>query len=241
MPITCSPASSVPETLPKAVLKPTRKIERVGHWLSDHPAISIITYSLSIVGAAWVAFFFIYDENRVSVVRAQVESEKATANQYQAKTALLESQLAVLREDNKKYLEWLTGTPKTIPYVEERIRVLSEENAELKTLLASGFKRPQHIPPATNAPYIVKESKKTGEAFVDPKTNATLGIGLLYADFTASAVLTLPGKEPQTLIVKSGDNWVFSVGTSQFRLTMLKVDWYTNTAEIMIKEETSPT
>ena len=213
----------------------------MSNWFESSPARSVVVHTLVVAAAVWAAFAFIFDENKVSVFKAQVENEKATSNQYKAKTEVLEVEIARLRDENKKYQEWLTATPNTIPFVESKLKVLTEENAKLSLELKSAPRSSAAASSASNESpqkaYAFSRLMNIGEAFVDPKTNATLGIGVISPDFTASATLTLPNGKSQDLPkLKSGDNWIFTLGANRYQLTVLKVDWFTNKAEVLVKE-----
>lgn len=210
----------------------------MSNWFENHPTRSIVIYTLVIAGAMWAAFNFVFDENKVAVYRAQVENEKATANQYRAKTEVLEIEIARLRDENRKYLEWMVNTPNTLPYLEQRIKQLTDENSRTKGDLA-GTSHSESSGTATLSvmPYSTTKTLSIGEAMVDSRTNATFGIGRITSDFTASAVLTLPGDKPQELSqVKAGSTWSFVKDGKHYQLVVSKVDWFSNKAEVVLKE-----
>ena len=210
----------------------------MSNWFESHPARSIIIHSLIVAGAVWAAFAFVFDESKVAVYKAQAENEKASANQYKAKTEVLEVEIARLREENRKYLEWMANTPNTIPYLEEKIKHLVEENNRQKSELAR-VARAESLGSATpSVPlYSIAKVLNVGESLIDPKTNATLGIGRITPEFTTSAVLNLPGEKSQELAhVKAGTSWTFDKDDKRYQLTVLKVDWFSNKAEVILKE-----
>jgi hypothetical protein len=210
----------------------------MSNWFEDHPARSIIIHSFIVAGAVWAAFAFVFDDNKVAAIRAQAENEKAAADQHKAKTEFLEVEIARLREENRKYLEWMANTPNTIPYLEQKLKHLVEENGLQKSELtratrteSSGVTAPSVLP------YSNTKVLNVGESLVDPKTDATLGIGRITQDFTASAVLNLPGEKPQELAqVKAGASWTFDKDDKRYQLTVSKVDWFLNKAEVILKE-----
>lgn len=213
------------------------------NWFEEHPARSIIIYTIVIAGAMWVAFIFVFDENKVAVYRAQVENEKATTNQYKAKTEVLEVEIARLRDENRKYLEWMVRTPNTLPYLEQRIKQLTEENSRPKADLAgAGCSESSATATLSSPPYSIARTLNVGESLIDPKTGATFGVGRITADFSASAVVDLPGEKPQELAqVKAGSSWSFAKDGKHYQLVVSKVDWFSNKAEVILKElEASP-
>lgn len=210
----------------------------MSNWFEAHPVRSIILHTLVVAGAVWAVFAFVFDENKVAVYIAQAESEKASANQYKAKTEVLEVEIARLREENSKYLEWMVNTPNTIPYFEDKIKHLVEENSRQKSEL-TGMGRAESSSSATLSapPYSNSQVLNVGETLVDPKTNATFGIGKITSDFTTSAVLSLPGEKPQDLSqVKAGTSWMFDKGDESYQLIVTKIDWFSNKAEVIVKE-----
>jgi len=210
----------------------------VSNWFESHPIRSIIIHTIIVASAVWAAFAFVFDENKVAVYRAQAENEKATANQYKAKTEVLEVEIARLREESHKYLEWMVNTPNTIPYLEQRIKILTDENNRQKAQLAAVTK----VEPLSKGSFTIPSYSNIkvlnmGESFVDPRTNATLGVGRIASDFTASVVLNVPGEKPRELAqAKPGETWIFTKDNRQYQLTLSKIDWFGNKAEVQLKE-----
>lgn len=210
----------------------------MSNWFESHPARSIILHTFVVAGTVWAAFAFIFDENKVAVYKAQAENEKASANQYKAKTEVLEVEIARLREDNSRYLEWMVNTPNTIPYLEQKIKHLVDENNRQKSELI-GIAGVESSATATLSEPLYSNSKilNPGESLVDPKTNVTFGIGSITSDFTTSALLNLPRAKPQELSkVKAGASWTFNKDGRQYQLSVLKIDWFSNKAEVILKE-----
>jgi len=214
----------------------------MSNWFENHPARSIIVHTILVGTTVWVSFRFVFDENKVAFYQAQVENEKATANQYKAKTEVLEVEIARLRDETRKYLEWMTNTPNTIPYLEQRIKTLADENTRQKAQLGAAAKiEPPNGRAITAVPYSNSKIINIGEAFVDPRTSATLGVGRIASDFTANVVLNVPGDGPRELPrAKPGQTWIFSKGQKQYQLTLSRVDWFSNTAEVQLREVESP-
>ncbi len=213
----------------------------MSNWFENSPTRSVILHTILVAGSVWAVFAFVFDENKVSVFRAQAENEKATAGQYKAKTEVLEVEISRLRDENKKYQDWLTATPNSIPYFETKLKALTEENSNLQQKLATPGVTPSGnattAPEIKNFPYVGTKTLSLGEAFVDPKTNVTIGIGRISPNFTANGSVTLPGQEQKDFeAIKSGDNWKFPYGEKQYQLTVLKVDWFSNKSEVMVKE-----
>lgn len=205
------------------------------NWFERNAAKSIVIHTLIVAGAVWAAFEFVFDKNKVAAYQGEVANVRATAEQYKAKTEVLEVEIARLRDENKKYLDWMVQTPNTIPHLEGRIKVLLDENAKQKAQL-TGIGSPSK-PAFPTLPYSNGKSLYLGEAFVDPQTNAIVGVAGVNSDFTTDIRLTLPGQKAADLVrVKPGTSWTFEQGTRRYMVTVPKIDWYTNKAEVQIRE-----
>ena len=213
----------------------------MSNWIENSPVRSLIVHTIVVFVATWGAFVYFFDEKKVNGYRAQAETEKATAGQFKAKTEVLEVEISRLKDENKKYLDWLTASPQTIPYFENKLKALTAENTTLKLELTTAEILATDNPftnlDSKSFSYVATKTLSLGEAYVDPRTNATIGIGRITPEFTAKGSVTLPGQDQRNFdSIQAGDNWVFTVEKTQFQLSVLKVDWFSNKAEVMIKE-----
>ncbi|WP_150050493.1 hypothetical protein [Methylomonas rhizoryzae] len=207
----------------------------MANWFEDHPTRSIIVHTLVVAAVVWAAFAFLFDENKVAVHKAQAEN-------YKAKTEVLEVELSRLREENRKYLEWLTATPNTIPHLEARLKTAAEEAAQLKAqLAASTSSGMQASGGLASSPYSVSQTINLGETFMDRKTLASVGLANVTNDRTATLMLTLPGSQTRELSdVKPGTAWSYSHEKTNYQLILSRVDWYGNKATISVVEVPGP-
>jgi len=203
----------------------------MSNWFESNPLRAIIIHTIVVGGAVWTAFVFVFDENKVAV-------HKAEAQNYRAKTEVLEVEISRLKEENKKYLEWLTATPNTIPYLEARLKASSEEMDRLKSQLsANGRASSQSSGNLSTELYAVSETISVGSSFLDAKTTALVGLSKVTVEKTASLTLTLPGTPTRELTeVKPGAVWMFSYAKKNYRLALQRVNWYKNEITVSINE-----
>ena len=214
------------------------------NWFQEHPVYTIVGHTILIATTTWIISSFIIDENRVNLYKAQTENasaqinnEKAISEQYKAKISVLELELSKLRQENQRYLSWLSQEPKSIPALENKIKALEDQ---LKTVLAkvkSGLAVTPNQDSGVKLPYEFKSPFLKGESFVDPKTKATLGVSGIYADYTASGVIYLPGSGTVELDnVKPGSSWEFEKDGTKYKLTLNGVNWLNNRLEASVAE-----
>lgn len=203
----------------------------MSNWFESHPLRSIIVHTLLVGGAVWAAFAFVFDENKVAVHKAQAEN-------YKAKTEVLEVEIARLRDENKKYLDWLSATPNTIPHLEAQLKSSAEEASRLRAQLAGAASAsPQASGTLSSGPYAYSETVSLGDTFVDKKTSASIGLAKVTVDRTATVTLTLPGSATRELSeVKPGTVWPFSFANNKFQIILQRVDWYSNKVTVVVSE-----
>jgi hypothetical protein len=206
----------------------------MSNWFSDHPATTIIGHTILVGTVVCAATYFVLDENKVNDIKAQVD-------QYKAKTEFLEDQITQLRDENKKYLEWLSGTPNTIPYFEQKIKSLNNEIHPKKIIGQGNVILDDDKVSGTGIvgtlAYSIATTLNIGEAWVDPKTYLTFGVNQVFQDFTAAALIGIPGEKEQELKqVKPGKSWIFTKGAKQYQFVVKNINWYTNKVEVELRE-----
>lgn len=204
----------------------------MANWFERHATTTIVGYTILVAGATSAAFLFIFNDNKVALAKAE-------SDQYRAKTEVLEVELSRLQQENQKYLDWMTSTPNTIPYLESRITSLTEQlsrNVNSGTEASSPPNDLQFIPTA----YANSQIISVGETFLDERTGASVGIGRITPEFTTNALITLPsGKTEEVDAIKAGKLWRFTNDGKSYELQFDKIDWFSNKATVSVRETDS--
>jgi hypothetical protein len=199
--------------------------------LYDNPIVFFIIYTIIIVGASWGITTFVLDERKINANNAEVE-------QYKIKMEIMENDMNILREDNKKYLQWLQSTPNAAAYIELKLKNLEKDNLSLGdrilgAKIASTGTEANRKPPYG---YSVENMHK-GEAFIDPYTGVSLGISDINSKFEATVILSIPGRPAQEIKkAKTGMSWNFDFKDEKFKIVIYKINWYNNTFGVMISQ-----
>jgi len=224
----------------------------MSNWFQDNPVFTIIGHTALVATTTIVFTTFVLDENKINFYKAQSESataqinnEKAIAEQYKAKVSVLESDITALRSDNERYLKWLGQDSKSFPSLEQEITNL---NAKLKdavlesTAKSSNNNKSNTLPitspsEASPLPYQFSSEFVRGSSFVDPKTRATIGVSDISSRYTATGIISIPGKDNLELSdVKPGSSWSFSENGTHYKLTLEGVNWINNTLKASVVE-----
>ncbi len=87
-------------------------------------------------------------------------------------------------------------------------------------------------------PYEFQKSFMRGESFTDPKTQATIGISEIKSNYTASGTLFLPNNKKNIVFkdIKPGHVWEFKKDKIEYKLTLTKISWISNSLEASVQE-----
>ena len=213
------------------------------NWFEDHPARSIIVYTLTIAAATWACSTFVVDERRVNYYKAEAENSETMAKQYQAKVSVLELENRNIREENQTYRRWLESQPTSFPALAAKIKQL-EDSQPKQPCTQSGQETaaktvPAQAPNAANAgPYSSKGVAKEGETFTDSHTGVNVGVAQVTVDQTAKIILNLPGKQQQVIpAVMPGMQWPYSYRGSNYELLVKAIHWIGSSVEFQIDEQ----
>lgn len=104
----------------------------MSNWFEDNPMKSVISYTFIVVGFTWAVSTFVLQDNRINLMRSEVDSQKAVAEQYKAKVELLQREIDTIRSENIEYRAWLSQSKDAIPTIVPRITELKLKIAELE-------------------------------------------------------------------------------------------------------------
>lgn len=228
----------------------------MSNWFQDHPATGIITYTLVIVGATWAASTFVLQDNRLNLARSELESQKAVAEQYKAKTELLQSDISTLRSENQEYRAWLAQSKDALPIMVPQLIDLKRQVEEMKAkppaipeLVANApSPTPSSPTPTPMSPPAVKKPiprgfsevrvAKLGSAGVDEITGAIVTVLRTTTSRTAKLTLAFPGRPPVTDDgAYPGKQYRFDWGGRTITLTLLEIEFFTDTVKFRLNAD----
>ena len=202
------------------------------NWFERNATKSVIAYTLVVAAATWATSTFILQDNRLSLLRSEVDSQKTLVEQYKSKVDLLQRDLDVLRAENSEYRTWLGQTKDAIPAIIPRI---SELKTKVATLEADNATLRTSNP---NTRTVAKEQSATrGRAFIDPETGLILTVKGTTTDRTAAVILKLP-ESLSTIeqMVNPGAQWKFAVNKMLYVLTITEISFVGDVVRFTITE-----
>lgn len=199
--------------------------------LSDHPVISIITYSILLAGAVF-AFSKFYLIERIELdYQSQLETQKVALEQYKSKLDLVENDNLKLTEERNRYIDYLKTLPNNVYFFEDKIATLEDENKRLKENSEASSNKP-----IKNYSYEYNDIKKSN-TIVDSYTGLIVCITDIQYSNEADMLLTLPGQETKKLTVTAGYVEEFSFNNTQYQFIITKINWSSNTYSFVIIEK----
>ena len=197
------------------------RIARLADQFVGNPWLSVISHTIFVAGVTAAAFMFIFDSNKVSAAQSE-------RDMYKSKVETLEREIDTLNARNQQYLAWLEAEPKSLPALEREISRLNEQ------LVASGPKVEPNMSTANGRGATIS----VGETFVDPLTNASVGVMRLAPPAEANINLSLPGAETKKLEeVGPGQTWAFKFNGVPHQLRIESIDWYSNKITISVSQQ----
>lgn len=102
----------------------------MSNWIEDNPIKSMVTYTIAIIAATVAVMYFILDESKENLHKAQVENLKTQVQSNDERVKLLQYENSNLLNENNKLRQYLISTPGSFEYLTEKIKNL-ESTREL--------------------------------------------------------------------------------------------------------------
>ena len=206
----------------------------MSNWFETNATKSIILYTLAIAGATWAVSTFILQDNRLNLIRSELDTQKSLSEQYKSKAELLSRDMQILRSENTEYKAWLSQTKDAIPGIMPRVTELKSYIGSLEDQLAQLKK--------LNPNLVIKEQLikdiRRGTPFKDEKTGLKIEIKEISVDKKASLLIKFPDRDVNTLvIVNDGQQFKFKVGLINYVLTIARVYYIADGLDISIHPE----
>lgn len=207
------------------------------NWFERNQTKSIILYTLTIMATTWAFSKFILNDREIAIARAQLETAKQQTEQYITKVNIIEKENLTLRDENKLYRTWLTEKQGSIPFYENRIKIL-----EATVRRYSGKKTDPVTVSDTarvecDAPYTFARVLKKGEAFIDSLTQVSIGVSDMKADPPVlSGIINLPQSSEEFTDVAVGKRWDYLYREQEYFLMVEKMNWFANEYGIKVGE-----
>lgn len=205
----------------------------MSNWFEENPTKAVISYTFVVAGFTWAVSTFVLQDNRINLLRAEADSQKAVAEQYKSKVELLQREVDAIRAENAEYRAWLTQAKDAIPVIVPRIIELKTTISELEknneTLRASGA-----LAPIANTETTIRR----GRAFVEPITSLVVTVLKVNVEGTVQLAVKLPGKSmAEELTVYPGWQWKFISDEKPHTLTLTEVSFATDSVKVQLAEQ----
>jgi hypothetical protein len=206
----------------------------MSNWFETNATKSIILYTLAIAGATWAISTFILQDNRLNLIRSELDAQKSLSEQYKSKAELLSKDMEILRAENTEYKAWLSQSKDAIPGIMPRVTELKSYIGSLEDQLAQLKK--------LNPNLVIKEQLikdiRRGTPYKDEKTGLKIEIKEISVDKKASLLIKFPDRDVNTLVtVNDGQQFKFKVGLINYVLTIARVYYIADGLDVSIHPE----
>lgn len=201
----------------------------MSNWFENNPTKSIITYSLTIIAISCTGTYFILDENKDNKHHSEISNRESRIKSLNEKIQYLQFANENLSAENTKLISMIQSIPGNVLYFNKKIAELEKSN-RIDTV--------QSNETGTKNTYTYQSTPiSKGNAFIDKKTGATIGLNIISSNRTASGILNLPNqKEIAINNVIAGKKWSFKYENISYEVTIQEINYITDKYRIMIKE-----
>jgi len=196
--------------------------EKTGpNWFEKNATPLIVSYTILIMGTTWAVSTFLLHDNRLSLARSDLDTQKLLTEQYKSKVELLQRDADVLRSENAEYRTWLGQTKDAIPVIVPRITELKDRisslEAETERLKISN---------PTPAKSLQNFSSRIGSAFIDDATGLIFTVKKTTPDMMAQVAVKFPDKDiPVEATISPGQQWSFKFKDKLYLLTVTDISF----------------
>ncbi|EKF9628519.1 hypothetical protein O1C60_003796 [Vibrio cholerae] len=208
----------------------------MSNWFENNPTKSVLIHTVLVATATWAAFTFVFDENRVKLHEAKVARAEAETKEVNARNSVLVTRLDYLTKENEKLNRWLEQEPKSIPYYEKQLTVLSEKIESLEGALQLAQERESGSNTEKGDRWVDELLKRYNEvqlkpvqqSIYDPLTGVVVGADRVTIDGKTDIKITFPdGKKIEQKSAAPGETWNFQNNGKEYRLILDSADWST--------------
>ena len=202
----------------------------MSNWFEDNPTKSVIMYTLVVAASVWATSTFILQDNRLALLKSEVESQRSLTEQYKSKVELLQRDLDFARTENAEYKAWLAQTKDAVPLMIPRLMELKASVAKLQSDAANSGNSNSAITPTTR-----ELSVGLGRAFIDEGTGVIVTLKKTYPERTASLIVKLPDT-PNNIeqTINPGAQWKFKANKTFYTLTVTEIQFIGDSVKFII-------
>lgn len=198
------------------------------NWFAAHPTVSIVTYTITVAAAVFaVAKFILIDSIEINY-QSQIDSQQTIIEQYQARIDFLEWERESLESERDRYFDCLKDIPGSIYYLENKIKLLEDENSKLREAGAASQLQEKYYTEYSNI--------KKNNSVIDSYTGIVICMNSIDTSSGGLLSMTLPQQETEIIAVKAGDVLPFSIGNKEFQLIISSIGWISDTYSVTIRE-----
>lgn len=204
--------------------------------IEKHPSYTLLVVALSVMTATWAILTFVLEDNKINFYKAQVESVNAENSSYKARIDFLQKENDKINETNKIYFEQISKDPNSIIFLQKKLGDLAKDNISLKSK-NSATSNIDSIRSKQHDKFDEIVNIERGEAYYSKETEAIIGLNEIDVDRNASINLKLPNEAEETLKVKAGKSFNYTLGKNKYKLIITNLNYYSNTLTVQFKEE----
>ncbi|MBK9479122.1 MAG: hypothetical protein IPN99_09855 [Bacteroidetes bacterium] len=215
-------------------------------WFEQNQTKSVIIYTALISATTWGFYKFIYEENKLDLYKAQIETKQSVIGQYQSRIDFLEKENSKLQVVLNDFEEWNSKSKDPTLFYKtkfEEIADLKKEFTQKKalndTVIVADNSSGQNPPEAPELKLPINFEISKGRTYVNDLGKIVIGLNNVHVDQDADFTLSIGNKKNITYEnIKVGSSFSFIIfNNKKIAIVLSQTDFISGSARFHINQE----
>lgn len=210
----------------------------MANWFETNQTKTIIVYTLFIVGATWAFYKFTFEENKIELYKAQVESKQSEISQYRAKIEFLEKENANYAITIKEFEDWNAKSQNPALFYKSKF----EEIVSLKQKFEQYAALNTDLDTVNTGDVIALKSSfpidaiiRKGNAYINDKENIVIALNDVNIEGNCNLTMSVGAKKNDVQNnIKAGTSFQRVVGKKILNIIVSETDFITSKIKVHI-------
>lgn len=218
----------------------------MGNWFEDNQTKSVILYTLIISASTWACYKYMYEESKLELYKAQIESKQVELSQFQSRIEFLEKKNLSLEVIVKEFEDWNSKSQNPSLFYKTKFEEIAslKQKYENSIALSSSSSSLDSISDTSNniikskEIYPIDTKIYKGDTYINDKEQIVIAVNDISVSRECDLILSVGNKKNEIFKnVKVGKTFTYLVGKKKLSITLSKTEFVTSWAAFHIAKE----
>ncbi|WP_026728802.1 hypothetical protein [Flavobacterium denitrificans] len=213
------------------------------NWFENNQTKSVILYTLIISASTWACYKYMYEESKLELYKAQIESKQVELSQLQSRIEFLEKKNSSLEVVIKEFEDWNSKSQNPNLFYKTKFEEMASLKQKYQNSIALNSSSEDSIP-KTYDTIVAKEifpidaKIYKGDTYINDKEQIVIAVNDVNVSRECDLILSVGNKKNESFKnVKVGKTFTYLVGKRKLRITLSKTEFITSWATFHITKE----